>query len=165
MEKQIEEMAKEKCEHFNERVCYKIDCKTQCRYYGKANCQTCIHKSVCTFFETIDCEKEVKEYGCKHYQPKLPKDRVVLSREEYQDLKEYKNIAEQRKFNLDYANVELRRLEAELNSAYKKGSKETAEKILTYVGNLYDDGDQRFRLKDYQWHKDLCKQFGVEIKE
>ena len=43
--------------------------------------------------------------------------------------------------------------------------KQTAKEILTYVGNLYDDCDQRFRLKDYQWHKDLCKKYGVRLDD
>ena len=43
--------------------------------------------------------------------------------------------------------------------------KDTAKEILQYVGNLYDDCDQRFRLKDYQWHKNLCKKYGVEVEE
>lgn len=42
--------------------------------------------------------------------------------------------------------------------------KDKAKEILQYVGDLYDDGDQRFRLKDYQWHKDLCKRNGVEVE-
>lgn len=56
------------------------------------------------------------------------KDKVVLDKEEYEDLKEYKNIAEQRKFNLDYANVELRRLAVELNSVEE--ANESANKLL-----------------------------------
>jgi FtsZ-binding cell division protein ZapB len=42
--------------------------------------------------------------------------------------------------------------------------KSTVKEVLQYVGDLYDDGDQRFRLKDYQWHKDLCKRYGVEVE-
>ena len=55
---------------------------------------------------------------------------------------------------------EIKRLETEV--AYE-AHKETAKEILQYVGNLYDDCDQRFRLKDYQWHKNLCKKYGVEV--
>jgi predicted transcriptional regulator len=42
--------------------------------------------------------------------------------------------------------------------------KDTAKEILQYVGDLYDDGDQRFGLKSYQWHKNLCKRYGVEVE-
>lgn len=41
--------------------------------------------------------------------------------------------------------------------------REQNKEILTYVGNLYDDCDQRFQLKDYQWHKDLCEKYNVKI--
>ena len=40
----------------------------------------------------------------------------------------------------------------------------TDEEILQIVGDLHDDGDRRFRFKDYQWHKDLCKRYNVEVK-
>ena len=54
------------------------------------------------------------------------------------------------------------------NAGYRKADevqKETAKEILQYVGDLYDDCDQRFRLKDYQWHKNLCKKYGVEVEK
>lgn len=60
---------------------------------------------------------------------KISEGAVVLTREKYQDLQEYKNIAEQRKFNIDYANVELRRLEFELKQVHK----ETAEEIISFI--------------------------------
>ncbi len=44
-----------------------------------------------------------------------------------------------------------------------KRLREQKKEILIYVGNLYDDCDRRFQLKDYQWHKNLCEQYGVEI--
>ena len=54
------------------------------------------------------------------------------------------------------------------DAGYRKADevqKETAKEILQYVGDLYDDCDQRFRLKDYQWHKNLCKKYGVEVEK
>lgn len=47
----------------------------------------------------------------------------------------------------------------------KQARKETAKEILSYIGNFYDDCDQRFKLKDYQWHKRLCEKYGVEVEE
>lgn len=55
--------------------------------------------------------------------------------------------------------------EALYNADYRKAGqvrKETAQEILQYIGNLCDDCDERFKLKDYQWHKNLCKKYGVE---
>lgn len=46
-----------------------------------------------------------------------------------------------------------------------KRLREQKKEILSYVGNLYDDCDQRFQLKDYQWHKDLCEHYGVGIEK
>lgn len=111
-------------------------------------------KCPCSVKNKFCTEERVARVIIEHYQPRLPENArvfiptnenyVMLSREEYQDLKEYKNIAEQRKFNLDYANVELRRLETELKrvKAHAKindehlhiriknqSSKETAEKF------------------------------------
>lgn len=82
------EMAKEKCEHFDEEVCSKLDCKKDYKYYGKANCYNCIHKIVCHIYETYnDCAEEVKEMGCFDYQPKIPEGSVLLSKKEYEELK------------------------------------------------------------------------------
>ena len=134
----IEEMAKEKCKHFTKSVCYKIDCKTQCRYYGKANCHNCSHKSICTYFENCDCEQEVKEYGCKHYQPKIDKDSVVLSREEYDS---------------------CQKLITELTIESCKARKETAEKFLQLA---YDRCLEKSFIKKVE---ELAKSLGVEIKE
>ena len=143
----------------------------------------------CPFIDADSQSKAIYDKGSR----KIPKDSVVLTREKYDDLKEYKNIAEQRKFNLDYANVELRRLVVELNSAeesnaeanrfldkYRKeleiikqqldqARKETAREILDL---LVPD----CKICDENWHSGcLClratlagkiaKQFGVEIKE
>lgn len=46
----------------------------------------------------------------------------------------------------------------------EQARKETAREILLYIGNMLDD-DSRFKLKDYQWHKDLCRQYGVDLGE
>jgi phage pi2 protein 07 len=91
----------------------------------------------------------VKEYGCKHYQPKLPEDSVVLSREEYKQL-------------LDNAiRVDVEYLYNEL----AKASKETAEKILfDLVGHTFEcDGwTYTVDVDDVKW---LADKYKVEIKE
>ncbi|MGN0805345.1 MAG: hypothetical protein ACI4MS_08180 [Candidatus Coproplasma sp.] len=56
-------------------------------------------------------------------------------------------------------------LEQDLVHSDELASEHTAKEILSYVGNLYDDCDQRFQLKDYQWHKRLCEKYGVEVEE
>lgn len=47
---------------------------------------------------------------------------------------------------------------------FEEVRKETAKEILAYVGNLYEDGDDLFQMKDYQWYKNLCKKYGVEVE-
>ena len=129
----------------------------------------------------------------KHY-CKIPENAVVLTMEAYQDLNEYKNIAEQRKFNLDYANVELRRLSVELNSAeesnaeanrfldkYRKeleiikqelvqSRKETAkeifDKIIWFAVKRIGEtsGDSYYQIS-FDRLNELAKQFGVEVNK
>ena len=77
---------------------------------------------------------------------KIPENAVVLTREE-RLLRDYEC------FNTGY------------ETGKAEARKETAKEILSYVGNLYDDCDQRFQLKDYQWHKRLCEKYGVEVEE
>ena len=56
----------------------------------KSDCEKCIHDKVC-----YDCLMTDKCWGkdndCKHYQPKLPEDSVVLSKEEYEKLKHFEH--------------------------------------------------------------------------
>ena len=42
--------------------------------------------------------------------------------------------------------------------------KDTSKEILQLVGDIVDDGDDRFKYKDYQWHKKLCERYGVEVE-
>ncbi len=86
--------------------------------------------------------RRIAEYLTQLGYRKIDKDSVVVLKEDWKD-------------NHDLA----------LMSGKKEGSKETAEKILAIIGNMIDECDDRFKLKDYQWHKDLCRQYNVEIKE
>lgn len=96
-QKQIEEMAKEKCKHFDKEVCSKLDCKKDCKYYGKANCCRCIHKDICELRSFSYCEEEVREKGCDDFRQEIPENAVVLTREEYDylinDCKRWENLA------------------------------------------------------------------------
>ena len=46
----------------------------------------------------------------------------------------------------------------------KQAVKDTAKEILQSVGDIVDDGDDRFKYKDYQWHKRLCEHYGIEVE-
>ena len=86
----------------------------------------------------------------------FPKDSVVLSEEEYADLKFTKNLLELREETIKYledANIRYaKELELKVN---KKERKETAEKILERGRYCLPSG-----LKEW-----IIEQFGVEIKE
>lgn len=75
-------------------------------------------------------------------------------------IEEIKNNDKQQ--GLSVENVDMAIWEQHIRESERK---QTAKEILTYVGNLYDDCDQRFRLKDYQWHKNLCKKYGVQLDD
>lgn len=80
------------------------------------------------------------------YDKLFPKNSVVLSKEEYNELKQ----------------EWTRRMSTNKRNHYleKRVSKETAEKII-YDFDKNTDG----RYRDYVWFQKLAKQFGVEIKE
>lgn len=87
----------------------------------------------------------------EHYQPKLPEDSVVLSREEYELLKN----------DLDKGNYG--EFESGFSQGYEKGSKETAEKIFSELLKEFDKRKSCGNADVVVY--ELAKQFGVEIKE
>lgn len=121
-------------------------------------------KDVCEVLDEVDIKAIARELYEQDYR-KLPKDSVVLSKEEYEmHITQYKNL------EIKYSNLsDNYRLCKDANETIKQfaviARKETAKEILSYVGNLYDDCDQRFKLKDYAWHKRLCEKYGVEVEE
>lgn len=105
---------------------------------GYGHCVIPYEQKTCAYFERKPKTKTVK----------ITKNEVVISKEEWKHIKN----------SLYYSKEELEK-------KLQKTRKETAREILTFIGNMYDECDSRFKLKDYQWHKDLCKQYGVEIGE
>lgn len=104
----------------------------------------------------------------KHYLPKLPKDSVVLSREEYREYVDNENEAYyrgQHETEVYYKNIQIPRerketAERDFNAVIKAlETKKTS--ILTHYGIKESVGaDIAIRTV-----KELAKQFGVEIKE
>lgn len=109
-------------------------------------------------------KKALADYLFEHYQPKLPEDSVVLSREEQDKLYQKgfddgKQFAE--KFYKPLVKAETR--------------KETAEKILKLADNkldLYRNGviggslyDSGYQTAIYDIKRIIKEQFSVEIKE
>lgn len=87
----------------------------------------------------------------EHYQPKLPEDSVVLSKEEYDEIKIYKSYIPEMKKAFDKVR----------NAAIK----ETAEKILKPLYDACKDDSYGQMVVDFAILENLAKQFGVEIKE
>ena len=101
-------------------------------------------KDVCEVLDEVDINNIAKELYDKNYR-KLPEDSVVLSRKEYEKLK-YTWITD--------------------SDAYKKGCKETAEKIFKMLiskleSNQFLSGKRIIMEVDVE---NLAKQFDVEIE-
>ena len=166
--KQIEKLAKEKCEHFDDEVCSKLDCKKDCKYYGKANCYNCIHEEICQLRTFSYREEEVKEKGCEHYQQKFFENSVVVSKKE---IKIYQEIYD---FMKEKGLVSVGEMKT-LISFVLKGSmlkthiiKETAEKYHKAMRKViherdYIEGYAEIGLQEE--NDEIAKQLGVEIKE
>jgi hypothetical protein len=105
-----------------------------------ANCKNCVHQKICV--DKISCgvltaDKDgYLKLKCNYYQPKLPEDSVVLT--------ETESIA---------MCVE------QWNKGYKKGSKETAEKIIKWFK------ENALDIPSDEYINEFAKQFGVGIKE
>lgn len=101
-------------------------------------------KDVCEVLDEVDINNIARELYDKNYR-KLPEDSVVLSRKEYEELK-YTWITD--------------------SDAYKKGCKETAEKIFKMLiskleSNQFLSGERIIMEVDVE---NLAKQFDVEIE-
>ena len=108
-----------------------------------------------------------KKVAKELYEIIIPKDSVVLSREEYEELRQ--NLDKLRQ--TERANI-LAEIadggtschwceEENQKIGYEKGSKETAEKIYNFVERyIMDDAEVELMVKE--WFE---KQFSVEIKE
>ena len=101
-------------------------------------------KDVCEVLDEVDINNIARELYDKNYR-KLPEDSVVLSRKEYEELK-YTWITD--------------------SDAYKKGCKETAEKIFKMLiskleSNQFLSGKRIIMEVDVE---NLAKQFDVEIE-
>lgn len=131
-------------------------------------CYNCIHFPLC-FAQKGGANLELaSENDCCYYQSKLPKDSVVLSREEYEMLaNQYKNL------EIKYSNLcDNYRLCKDANETLKQNvintRKETAEKYhkamrkviheRDYIGGYAEIGLQ-------EENDEIAEQFGVEIKE
>lgn len=130
--------------------------------------------------EYCDKCKFVAEELLKHYQPKLPKDSVVLSREELQEIivkakvKEREKISELKKEIKELYKLLIQEKEGSfwdgVNEGILKGSKETAEKIFNQiiwyaVKRIGQTSNDSYYQISFDRLNELAKQFGVEIKE
>ena len=85
----------------------------------------------------------------EHYQPKLPKDSVVLTEKQHE-------VAMIHQYDVGYG------------FGYEKGSKETAEKIYLQAKTIVDKTKHIIQGREYlhlDALKEIIKQFDVNIKE
>ena len=102
-----------------------------------------------------DLDKPIAEELLKHYQPKLPKDRVVLSREGFNDLKYAKIERDRLNKSVKYHQGLIEDGKLVASQEVEQALKETVEKILEEVSKHYGGA----------WLVELYEKFGVEIKE
>ena len=126
-------------------------------------CYSCIHFPLC-FEQKGGANLELaSENDCCYYQPKLPEDSVVISREEYKRITE-ELVTEQRATEI-------------AKEYFEKIRKEIAEKFYDKVNEnicvfQLENKNQEFTDGYVQAIADICgrldqvaKQFGVEIKK
>lgn len=106
-------------------------------------------------------EEKIAEELLKYYQPKLPENAVVLTREEYDELKQAKILLEFREETIKY----LEEANIRYSKALENKSKETAEKILKPLYDACKDDSYGQVVVDFAILERLAKQFGVKIKE
>ena len=118
------------------------------------SCKNCVHNVVCD--KKLNLKYFFDNHDCEHYQPKLSKDSVVLSKEEWECL------------HNDYAKA--------LYNARKNERKETAEKFIkeckkykvkkfSPIGiDQRDAGVTWIEMPEWKFDE-FIKQFEAEIKE
>ena len=133
-------------------------------------------------------KKALADYLFEHYQPKLPKDSVVLSKEEYEKLKNQANIecdienireavfditscvigyeSAERLYKKCFPNNTeqlIKENRPSYNDGYFDGSKETAEQIfseLFYIASIHHSDIANILT----WAKEKVKQLDINIK-
>ena len=125
---------------------------------SKGKCKTCKHKN------EDNCEIPlITDYLIEQGYQKLPKDSVVLTKEEYEMLSnQYKNL------EIKYSNLsDNYKLCKDANEMLKRNvvttRKETSKEILTYLWKQRNVIGQLMILEEDLI--ELAKQYGVEVKE
>ena len=117
-------------------------------------CYNCIHFPLC-FAQKGGANLELVS-DCCYYQPKLPEDSIVLSKEEYNLLINIKKF-----FETADSEISAKNLLVYLKELIAQERKETAEKIYTKIKDSFlMDSKNRYKLKIW-----IKEQFGVNIYE
>ena len=137
------------------------------------NCKNCICNAVCD--KKLNLRYFFDNHDCEHYQPKLPKDSVVLSNEEYEKLQNENKRLFYQNCNLRIENKSLEEnleIEALKSKEMTKGFIAKVREMLDNCETIYeDDGylitpNVGYLMKDVDDGLDeIEKQFSVEIKE
>lgn len=137
-------------------------------------------KDIPNFTNIFIDNQELAEEILKYYQLKLPKDSVVLSKEEYKNLKHYENEMYRLQGVVDtLTNEGWDILDEKEEKIRKTQGKETAEKVITKIKQSLSSietirGDDTNKLQPeigYSMREvddlldELAKQFHVEIRE
>lgn len=117
-------------------------------------CYGCIHFPLCMAQKGGVNLGLANENDCMYFQPKLPDDAVVLTKEEYSDY-----LILQR--NHEFIREKAKELQEDNERLYKNIGKfkdivrkQTAREILNKVGKV---------CEDYQWFKNLREEYEVDV--
>ena len=111
-------------------------------------------------------EKRVEEVYPDFMQDyKIMRDELNSTMSENAELqKQVDELKERLRLAYEECEDELEELFEQCKKDREQAVKDTAKEILQSVGDIVDDGDDRFKYKDYQWHKRLCERYGVEVE-
>lgn len=121
------------------------------------SCTDCIHYNICALWTTTDLDKdEAYKYCFGHYKSKL--ENIIISKEEYHELKQAKTLLEFREEtikHLEDANIRYA-------DALENKNKEIVDKISHKIHQLFNR-DIKDSAVYSQEEKDLLKEFIDEI--
>lgn len=124
-------------------------------YYACEDCYKAFTRSKDYFKKHIAHNREIA-MRCKYYQPKIPEGAVVLTQEEYEDLKIAKD------FNYGYHNGESNMTSYYENIRLPEARKETAEKFADKLLCKYIDFGNYDEISVGSVREDIdeiCKEF------
>lgn len=125
----------------------------------KKSCTDCLHYEICSLWTTTDLdEDEAYKYCYGHYRPRIPKDSVLITREEYESMQK---LFTYDKPMLDRIYIFIKEIKGQ---AHKETVREVLNLILSNISEIKYDGvcEKLVYIEDII---KIAKQFGVEVEQ